>query len=219
MFWKLIYPISKGLSLPLKYLLIAAIFSTASFALAEKGSIKGKVVNESGKGIATAQVTAQNSQGAEFQVKTNSKGEFQLSDLEPGEYSISVDAEGYKSVELLNKQKVESGKTTKISSEIELPISTDDSLLRGVVFTERGYSVQGATVEIEKKVDSSSKGKSFKKQYVTNQAGEFAFRLPGSGGQYQLKVTARGFETATQTIDLVSGESRSIAFSLKNSSK
>src|SRR5262249_48565135 len=94
-----------------------------------------------------------------------------------------------------------------------LPTVESSSLLRGAVFNERGFSLPGATVEIER-IGAGNKEK-LHKQYITNQAGEFAFRLPDTGGQYKVTASARGFETGMQTLELQPGESRSLAFSLK----
>jgi uncharacterized membrane protein len=185
---------------------------------AERGSIRGKVENEAGKGVNGAAVLAEREGAEPVRTTTNSKGEFKL-DLEPGEYTLSVEAEGYKNVELLHKQRVEGGKTTKIEGKITLAASTSSSLIRGAVFDERGFSLPGATVEIERVAGAGKTGagkeEKLRKQYTTNGAGEFAFRLPDNGGEYRLTASARGFETATQTVELQPGESRSVAFSLK----
>jgi uncharacterized surface anchored protein len=178
----------------------------------EKGAIKGKVENESGKAINGAQVVAERDGEEVKRVKTNEKGEFIIEELEVGDYLITADAEGYKSVQIIRRFKVESGKTTKIDSKIVLPASKTGSLIRGAVFTERGFSIAGAKVEIEL---LDPKGDKFKKQYTTNSAGEFAFRVPETGGKYQISASASGFEKLIQTIELSSGESRSLAFSLK----
>jgi uncharacterized membrane protein len=190
---------------------------TIAIYAAERGSIRGKVESDSGKGVNGAIVIAERDGVDPVQVKCNEKGEFKL-DLEPGEYSLSVEAEGYKNVKLLRKQKVESGKTTKLEGKITLETSTSSTLLRGAVFTERGFSLPGAKVEIER-VAGAGKEEKLRKQYTTNTAGEFAFRLPDDGGQYRLTASARGYEPSTQTIELLPGESRNVAFSLKAATK
>src|SRR5262249_23768045 len=150
------------------------------------GAIRGKVENEAGKAVNGARVVAEREGKEAARATTNAKGEFTLADLEPGEYMLSIDAEGYKSVQLLRKQRVEAGKTTKLSDKITLTTSHSSSLLRGAVFDDRGFSLAGATVDIER-VDTEGKevkeGK-LRKQYITNEVGEFAFRLPDIGGQY-----------------------------------
>src|SRR5437870_10120054 len=124
--------------------------SCAAVAFAfEHGSIRGKVENDSGKAVNGAQVTAEREGNEVGRATTNSKGEFTLS-LEPGEYQLSVEAEGYKSIQLLRKQKVESGKTTKLDGKLTLEASRSSSLLRGAVFNENGFSLPGATVVIER---------------------------------------------------------------------
>jgi len=200
------------------FLLLAAVsllLGTAAFG-SERGSIKGKVESDSGKAVNGAHVTAEREGAEAVRSTTNSKGEFTLADLEPGEYKISVEADGFKSVELIHKQKVEAGKTTKLESKITLGTFSSSALIRGAVFNDRGFSVPGASVEIERVNPKDSK---LRKQYTTNEAGEFAFRLPDAGGQFRLTATARGYETSTQTVELQPGESRSVAFSLKATTK
>jgi uncharacterized membrane protein len=201
--------IAAGLSLLLSVLALVAV----SVSAAERGSLSGKVENEKGKGINSATVVAEREGAEPVNVRTNSKGEFTL-ELEPGEYSLSVEAEGHKNIQLLRKYRVDAGKTTKLNSKITLPISETSSLVRGAVFNERGFSIPGASVEIER-LGVTEKESRVKKQYTTNSAGEFAFRLPDNGGQYRVTASARGFEAATQTVELQPGESRSVAFSLK----
>ncbi|MEW6733486.1 MAG: carboxypeptidase-like regulatory domain-containing protein [Acidobacteriota bacterium] len=190
--------------------IVMVLAATAIVWAGERGAIRGKVESEAGKPVNGAAVLAQREGSEPVQATTNAKGEFTI-ELEPGEYTVSVDAQGYKSVELLRKIKVEAGKTTKLNDKILLSVSQTGALLRGAVFTERGFSLPGATVEIER-IDGKEK---IRKQYMTNQAGEFAFRLSESGGQYKVTASARGFESTSQTVDLQPGESRSIAISLK----
>jgi hypothetical protein len=142
-------------------------------------------------------------------VRTNDKGEFQLDNLATGEYLLSVEASGYKSAQLVRKQKVEAGKTTKLSGEVILEIASSMTLLRGAVFDDRGFSLPGAKVVLE-----LVKGEKFKKEYLTNNAGEFAFRLPDIDGDYRVTVTAANFAVATKEVTINKGEARNLAISL-----
>src|SRR6185369_2508497 len=62
----------------------------------EKGTITGRVVNESGRPLANVQVNISSYRGAEGQVViTDTEGKFQASELPPIAYLISVYAAGY----------------------------------------------------------------------------------------------------------------------------
>lgn len=193
-------------------LLILIIFISTQTLLAlafQSGAIKGRVVDEKRKPIqgATVKAIANNT---EVTTVTNKKGEFLLDGLMPAEYLVVAECEGYKNVELIRKQRVEKGKTTKLQTEIEMPLSVAYTLLKGAVFNSSGYCLPGAKVTIE--LLSSER---YKKDYTTSQTGSFAFRLPPQGGRYEVRVRAKGFQEAKQIVELNAGESRSIAFSLR----
>lgn len=193
------------------FFLAASLFSVIA---SEVGGLRGKVVDEKGKGVAEAKVSVTSSDGRSIDVTTDSKGEFIYKDLPAGDYSIAVDAKGFKGSELVQKQHVSSGKTTKLGGNIVLERSQSVTVLRGAVFNERGFSLPNAKVEIE-----NSGGEKYKKDYITNGAGEFAFRLPENGGQFNVTASAKGFESETKTVDISSGEARNLAFSLKASTR
>src|SRR6185503_13412888 len=76
----------------------------------DHGSLQGKVVDDKGKGVNGAQVRIEREGAQPVMVTTNNKGEFKATDLAAGEYLVGVDAEGFKSSELIKKQKVAAGK-------------------------------------------------------------------------------------------------------------
>ncbi|MCS6885359.1 MAG: carboxypeptidase-like regulatory domain-containing protein [Acidobacteriota bacterium] len=176
------------------------------FLLSSTGAIAGKVVDEAGRAVAKATVKA-SCDDKEFLATTNEKGEFMLEELPPGDYLVTVEAKGYKRVELVRRQRVDAGRTIKLA-KIELP--TEYVLLRGAVFTSSGYSLPGAKVTI-----SRLDGQKYKKEYITSEAGSFAFRLPPDGGKYEVRASAKGFREARQVVELAEGEIRSIALSLE----
>ncbi len=189
----------------IRLLILILIFTQAAWA--QSGSIKGRVVDEKRKAIQGATVKAV-ADGKETATSTNEKGEFLIEGLMPAEYLVVAECAGYKTVELIHRQRVEKGKTTKLQTEIQMPIAY--TLLKGAVFNESGYSLPGAKVTIQ-----MLEGDGYKKDYITSQAGSFAFRLPSQGGKYEVKARAKGFQEAKMVVELQAGESRSIAFSLK----
>lgn len=199
----------------LKSLLVIGLLLVCSLIVfaADKGAIRGKIVDEAGKAIKNAHIQAEREGTVVTATNSNDKGEFILADLSPGEYLLSLEAEGYKSAQLVRKQKVEAGKTTKVNDNIALEKLQSATLIRGAVFNDRGFSLPGAKVEIER-LNITNKDDKFRKDYLANDVGQFAFRLPNATGQYKLTASASGFETTSKTVEISAGEVRNIAISL-----
>lgn len=195
----------KGFSGKIFFLLSFLLVFGVSFPLAvELTKIQGKIKNENGKAISGAKVQIEEAGKVIATTTTNNKGEFSLS-IELKEYTISVEADGYQSARLSSES--ESGKKTNV----ELVLAEAFALVRGTVFTERGFSFPNALVLVE--TINSNNRKKFIKQYTTNQSGEFAFRLPNTG-EYLLTASAKGYITESKKIEVNLGEARNLAFSL-----
>lgn len=179
------------------------LFLTVSFSLAaDLIKVKGKVKNEDGKNINNAKIQAEQSGKIVATATTNAKGEFEL-EVELGEYTISAEADGYTSA------KVASELSKNKKANIELVLAQAFALIRGTVFTERGFSFPNALVVIE----ITNSDKKFRKEYTTNQSGEFAFRVPNTGN-YLLTASAKGYKNDSKNIEINLGESRNLALSL-----
>jgi hypothetical protein len=183
------------------------------------GTLKGKIENDKGKPIAEADVRVMSSRTRNIkEVKTDSLGGYSF-ELEPDDYTISFDADGFQGGTLRDMQQVEEGKETKVKT-IQLAKARRTSLLRGAVFDSEGHSLAGVRLKLVRvptsdEIKESKKMQSLSMSYVTNNRGEFAFRLPSVRARYQVTATLSGYKSETKSIDVEENESVPLAFSLE----
>jgi protocatechuate 3,4-dioxygenase beta subunit len=185
-----------------------------------KGTLKGKVEDEKGKPIAGADVRIMSTRDRSIkETKTDASGNYSF-EVDPGSYTVNFDAEGYTGGPHREMQQVESGKETKVST-IQLPKAKRTSLVRGAVFDSDGRSLGGVRVKLvrirteDDDKDSKKKFTSLSRDYVTNNRGEFAFRLPPIRARYRVTATLDGYKPETKEIDVDENEAVPLAFSLE----
>ncbi len=197
---------------------IALIFTIAQ---AEGGQIQGKVKEESGKSLAGVTVKAnravtrsldnQDTNQKDYEAKTDDKGDFVLSGLLPGNYALTFELTGYRTF-VTRRFELAAGETFKVPKAIELSREPEaHSLIRGAVLDATGYSLENASVSVER-----TDGKKFKKiEKASVIGGQFAFRVPSETGTYRLSASADGFVTAVQVVSVDKNEIRSIVIQLE----
>ncbi len=84
------------------------------------------------------------------------------------------------------------------------------SVVAGTVFREPGFALGGAEVKLVPEGETKAKKQSF----VTNSRGEFAFRVPASGGRFRLSASAKGFRSEEKTVTVTPGERVEVTFNL-----
>lgn len=193
------------------------LFSSVILADDFEGTITGRVVaRQSGKPIYEATVRAKAQiTGKETQATTDEKGEFQLKGLRPGTYLLTISAEKYETLKLNTLPTVEAQKTTILRESIKLEPERAHSIIRGAVFDAKGFSLPGVKVVIESLSGDSQNVTGKVGEYVTNTAGEFAFRLPGITAVYRLTASMKGYQSRIQEVDVQKNEARNIAFTLE----
>lgn len=207
-------------------LLILIVFGliTGAFAFQQKtGTLKGKVEGEKGKPLADVDVRVMSSRSREIKEgKTDATGHYQL-ELEPDSYTVSFDAEGYSGGTLRDMQQVEESKATEVKT-IQLTKAKRTSKISGAVFDARGVSLAGvhlklARVPTEEEVKEKKKVDSLNRDYVTNNHGEFAFRLPPVRARYRVTASLDGYKTQTKFVDVSESEGVPLAFNLEPAKK
>jgi hypothetical protein len=83
-----------------------------------------------------------------------------------------------------------------------------DFLLIGTVFTEKGFSLEGAGLQVRRMTEVK-----FRWEARSDRRGEFAIRVP-QGADYQIVVLAKGFQGQTRTVDAKSGDREDLVFRL-----
>jgi|GEM_PF-4914377 len=87
--------------------------------------------------------------------------------------------------------------------------TADYALIKGSVFREDGFSIQGAHVSCRRVSDSKPKWKT-----SSGEGGEFAFRLPVGKMQYMVTAELEGFEPASKTVEIANDERQDISIVL-----
>lgn len=192
-------------------IVLCAIFTGSAFG--QSGSIKGKVREQNGRSLEDVLVRASNARNKEsrFEIKSDSKGEFTFAELPAGEYSLSFEKQGFKTF-TTRKLEVASGDTIKLSRVIEMAREGESySVIRGAVFHGAGFTLRNAIVTLER-IDGIKK---LKQDAVSQDGGEFAFRLKAEKARYRITAMAKGFQPASLEIEIESDEVRNIALTLQ----
>lgn len=203
--------------------LITLSFIALSFTAtqAEGGQIQGKVKEDGGKSLAGVTVKANravtrtldnpDTGQQDYETKTNDKGEFVLRDLLPGNYALTFELTGYRTF-VTRRFELAAGATFKVPNAVEMSREPEaHSLIRGAVLDVSGYSLENASVTIER-----TDGKKFKKiEKASVTGGQFAFRVPSETGTYRISASASGYVTAMQEVSVDKNEIRSIVLQLE----
>ena len=195
-------------------LLVAILLAPAGAqSQTQSGALKGRVKERNGKALEGVIVRATSAENKEDkrETKSDDKGDFGFDALPAGRYTLSFEKQGYKTF-VTRKLEVAAGETTKLGSAVELSREGEPyAVIRGAVFRGPGFTLPNATLTIER-IDG---GKKFKQETVSQEGGEFAFRLKAEKAKYRVTATARGFQTASIEIEIDGDEARNVALTLQ----
>jgi len=94
------------------------------------------------------------------------------------------------------------------------------SIVGGTVFREPGFALPGAEVTITPQLADGSQMKLKITHEMTDERGEFAFRVPGTAAKYKVRATAKGFHPDEKTAEVsFDGERVDVTFLLENESR
>jgi Carboxypeptidase regulatory-like domain len=204
-------------------ILFGLVGSAARAAQQKTGTLRGKVEGEKSKPLADVEVRVMSSRSREIkETTTDSSGHYQI-DLAPDNYTISFDAEGYAGGTMRDMQQVEEGKTTEVQT-IQLTKARRTSRVSGAVFDARGLSLAGVRLKLvrvptEEEVKAHKKIESLSREYLTNNRGEFAFRLPAVRARYRVTASLDGYLTQTKFVEVSESEAVPLAFTLELAKK
>jgi iron complex outermembrane receptor protein len=201
-------------------LLLVALASAASVAALDKstGGVKGKVRSEDDKPLAGVTVIALQGEREVARTTTDRKGDFTLTNLAPGLYTLRFSKPGLR-LGTMNNVEVKAGKDRQLPKNLFLPVDEGSLVfVRGSVFTPEGRSVPGAHVELARVGPDGSVKKLDSR--VTNDSGEFVFRLAPSGTTtYRVTAKIDGAEPATKDVEVDSPAIYRIALTLPPTSR
>lgn len=157
---------------------------------AATGGVKGRVRVDSGSTPEGVRVTLSRGEVEVARAETDRKGQFEIGGVAPGSYTLTFRKSGLKTAEV-KPYEIKAGKTNALGEKVFLPVDEGSiAFVKGSVFTADGRSVEGARVELllvgadgsAKKIDGR----------VTNESGQFSFRLKPEAGQYRVTAKAGG---------------------------
>lgn len=168
--------------------LTIVLLVSASFAQEHStGGLKGKVRVEKGSAAGVSVVVRQGDREV-TRVTTSSSGDFSVAGLAPGTYEVVFRKAGL-SVATIEPVNVKAGKPTSLSDRLYLTIDEGSiAFIKGSVFSDTGRSFPGVRVELARVLDDGSLKKIDGR--VTNDLGQFSFRLTPDPGKYRLTAKA-----------------------------
>lgn len=90
------------------------------------------------------------------------------------------------------------------------------AIVGGSVFHEPGLALPGAEVTITPELADGSQMKLKITHLISDERGEFAFRVPPTPAKYKVKASAKGFQADTKTAEVTSeGERIDVTFMLE----
>jgi hypothetical protein len=179
---------------------LSALLMLASVAFAQKkaqpttGGVRGKVRVDSSTTPEGVRVTLRRGEEVLAHAETDRKGEFEIGGVAAGTYSLRFQKAGLQTAEL-KPYEIRAGKTGSLGERVFLPVDEGTiAFLKGGVFSAEGRSIAGARVELSlvradgtlKKIDGR----------VSNDLGEFSFRLQPQPAHYRVTAKGDGVEAA-----------------------
>jgi len=197
---------------------VAAVSSVATVAQdLATGSIKGKV-RLKGQGPATdVTVTVRQKEREVAHVATNRKGEFQINNLTPGSYGLTFRKPGL-SMGTLEDVVVKAGKTHALPDRLILTINEAAvAKLGGSVFNQGGLSLPGVRIELSR-IEPDGHAKKIDAR-ITNESGQFVFRLSPDKAMYRVTAKVDGTEAKTQDVEIDGALVYRVAFTIERPPK
>lgn len=178
----------------------------------QTGALKGRVKERNGKTLEGVMVraTSADNKDDKRETKSDDKGDFEFATLPAGRYSFSFEMQGYKTF-TTRKLEIAAGETTKLNVVELSREGAPYAVIRGAILHGSGYTLPNATVTIER-IDGEKK---FKQETVSQEGGEFAFRLKAEKAKYRITATARGFQPASIDVEIDGDEARNVALTLQ----
>jgi Carboxypeptidase regulatory-like domain len=200
-------------------LLAVALLATAT-AFAQdrsKGSIKGKVRLESRKTATGVTVIVRQNDREVAQAVTGAKGEFVITGLAPGSYGLTFRKPGL-SVGTLEHVEVKAGKTKELPDRLILTINEAAiARLGGSVFNEEGRSVPNVRIELAR-LEADGTARKIDGR-LTNETGQFVFRLSPDKATYRVTAKAEGAQPLTKDVEIDGALVYRVAFTIQRPPK
>ena len=192
-------------------LTLALIFTAALAQDQATGGLKGKVKVEKGSAAGVSVVVRQGEREV-TRATTNNSGDFSIAGLAPGVYGLTLRKPGL-SVATVETINVKAGKPTSLGDRLYLSIDEGSiAFIKGSVFSDSGRSFPGVRVELARILEDGSLKKIDGR--VTNDLGQFSFRLGPEAAKYRLTAKSDHMTTASKDVEIEGAMVYRVALSL-----
>ena len=180
--------------------LLALCCATFAFGQGKPGGVKGKVRVDENATPEGVRVTVQRGEEELAHTETDRNGRFEIAGLAPGRYSLVFRKAGLKTAEIRNYEIV-ANKTRSLGDRIMMPVDESTlALVKGSVFTSSGHSLSGAQIELARILPDGKTERIDGR--ITNELGEFAFRLLPTAARYRITAKFSGMPTTTKDLEI-----------------
>jgi hypothetical protein len=176
------------------------------------GLIKGKVRVERGSPSGVAVVLLDGDREV-ARVQSDKKGDFAIPHVPPGVYSVRFRKPGLM-VGMIDDIAVKAGQTRALGDRLYLSVDAGSIALINVsVFDEVGRSVPDVRVDLAKIISDKEVEKI--DTHVTDESGQFVFRLPPAQARYRLTIMASEAERVSKDVEIEQAARYSVALTYK----
>jgi hypothetical protein len=197
--------------------LTTVLLAAASFSQNQAtGGLKGKVRVEKGSASGVSVIVRQGEREV-TRTATNNGGDFSVAGLAPGVYGLTFRKPGL-SIATIETINVKAGKPTSLSDKLYLTIDEGSiAFIKGSVFSDIGRSFPGVRVELARVLEDGSLKKIDGR--VTNDLGQFSFRLAPDPAKYRLTAKADHMMAASKDVEIDAAMVYRVALSLLPTTK
>lgn len=179
------------------------------------GAIKGKVRVERGSPAGVAVVLLEGDREV-TRVQSDKKGDFVISHVAPGVYSVRFRKPGLM-VGTIDDIAVKAGQTRALGDRLYLGVDVGSLALINVsVFDQSGRSVPDVRVDLAKIVSDNELEKI--DTHMTDESGQFIFRLPPAHAKYRLTIMSNDAEHVSKDVEIEMAARYSVALTFKKKS-
>lgn len=164
------------------------------------GGIKGKVRVDNSTTPEGVGVSLRQGEREVAHAETDRNGRFEITGVAPGRYALVFRKTGLRTAEIKDYE-ISAGRVRSLGDRVVLPIDEGAlALLKGSVFNASGHSLGGAEVQLARIMPDGTAQKIDGR--VTNELGEFSFRLLPAAARYRLTAKFGNLPAAVKEIDI-----------------
>jgi len=179
------------------------------------GAIKGKVRVERGSPSGVAVILLQG-ENEITRVQSDKKGDFVISHVAPGTYSVRLRKPGLM-VGTIDDITVKAGQTRPLGDRLYLSVDAGSIALINVsVFDEGGRSVRDVRVDLARIISDDQLEKI--DTHMTDESGQFVFRLPPAPAKYRLTIMSNDAEHVSKDVEVDMAARYAVALTYKKKS-